>query len=167
MTRTSRFFVKPPPFIGPPIEPCSSHPHTLTPSQEGSHWVFFHFQQSRDELVWVTVVSKATIFLALCLHSAVDELLRQRSNKPIRKPSENVSKGQTQQENILMRAKIVYMILSICYSYLFVPSPSTFSPSPSPLTLTLHPLTSHPLLSPSPFTPSPSTPQLHTTANQM
>ena len=95
MTRTSRFFVRPPPFIGPPIEPPSSHPHTLTPSQEGSHWVSFHFQQSRDELVWVTVVSKATIFLALCLHSAVDELLRQRSNKPIRKPSENVSKVGT------------------------------------------------------------------------
>ena len=77
-----------------------THPHTLTPShsQEGSHWVSFHFQQSHDELVWVTVVGKAAIFLALCLHSAVDELLRQRSNKPIRKPSENVSKGRTQQE---------------------------------------------------------------------
>ena len=59
MTRTSRFFVRPPPFIGPPVEPPSSHPHTLTPSQEDSHWVSFHFQQSRDELVWVTVVGKA------------------------------------------------------------------------------------------------------------
>ena len=28
MTRTSRFFVRPPPFIGPPIEPPSSHSHT-------------------------------------------------------------------------------------------------------------------------------------------
>ena len=72
-----------------------SHPHTLTPSQEDSHWVSFHFQQSCDELVWVTVVGKATIFLALCLHSAIDELLWQCSNKPIRKPSENVSKGGT------------------------------------------------------------------------
>ena len=72
--------------------------HTLTPShsQEGSHWVSFHFQKSRDELVWVTVTGKAAIFLALCLHSAVDELLRQRSNKSIRKPSENVSKEGTQ-----------------------------------------------------------------------
>ena len=95
MTRTSRFFVRPPPFIGPPVEPPSSHPHTLTPSQEDSHWVSFHFQQSCDELVWVTVVGKATIFLTLCLHSAVDELLWQCSNKPIRKPSENVSKGGT------------------------------------------------------------------------
>ena len=38
-------------------------------------WVSFHFQQSHDELVLVTVVGKATI-LALCLHSAVDELPR-------------------------------------------------------------------------------------------
>ena len=75
--------------------PHTSHPHTLTPSQEGNHWVSFHFQQSRDELVWVTVVGKAAIFLALCLHSAVDELLWQHSNKLIRKPSENVSKGRT------------------------------------------------------------------------
>ena len=69
-----------------------------------------HFQQSRDELVWVTIVCKAAIFLALCLHSAVDELhvLRQHSNKPIRKPSENVSKGRTQRRKAsLMRAKIV------------------------------------------------------------
>ena len=75
-----------------------THPHTVTPShlQEGSHWVSFHFQKSRDELVWVTVTGKAAIFLALCLHSAVDELLRQHSNKSIRKPSENVSKGGTQ-----------------------------------------------------------------------
>ena len=75
-----------------------THPHTLTPShsQEGSHWVSFHFQKSRDELVWVTVTGKAAIFLTLCLHSADDELLRQHSNKPIRKPSENVSKGGTQ-----------------------------------------------------------------------
>ena len=79
------------------VEP-PSHTHTHTPShsQEGSHWVSFHFQKSRDELVWVTVTGKAAIFLALCLHSAVDELLWQHSNKPIRKPSENVSKGQTQ-----------------------------------------------------------------------
>ena len=77
------------------------HTHTPSHSQEGSHWVSFHFQQSRDELVWVTVVGKAAIFLALCLHSAVDELLWQHNNKPIRKPSENVSKGGTQcfQEN--------------------------------------------------------------------
>ena len=83
-------------------------PHTLTPSQEGSHWVSFHFQQSRDELVWVTkstIMSeveivyvlddcmcdiekctyifqggiKAAIFLTLCLHSSVDELLWQHS----------------------------------------------------------------------------------------
>ena len=74
-----------------------SHTHThthmhITHSQEstGKHWVSFHFQQSRDELVWVTVVGQASIFLALCLHSAVGELLRQRSNKAIRKPSENV-----------------------------------------------------------------------------
>ena len=78
-----------------PHQPPSSHPHTLTSSQEDRHWVSFHFQQSRDELVWVIVVGKATIFLTLCLHSAVDELLRQRSNKPIRKPSENVSKVGT------------------------------------------------------------------------
>ena len=92
MTRTLTFFIRPPPFIGPPVEPPSSHTHTLTGS---SHWVSFYFQQSRDELVWVTVVGKATIFLALCLHSAVDELLWQHSNKPIRKPSENVSKVGT------------------------------------------------------------------------
>ena len=81
-----------------PLTHTHTYTHTLTPShsQEGSHWVSFHFQKSRDELVWVTVTGKAAIFLALCLHSAVDELLRQRSNKPIRKPSENVSKGQTQ-----------------------------------------------------------------------
>ena len=69
-----------------------------------------HFQQSRDELVWVTIICKAAIFLALCLHSAIDELhvLRQHSNKPIRKPSENVSKGRTQRRKAsLMRAKIV------------------------------------------------------------
>ena len=73
-------------------------------------WVSFHSQQSGDELVWVTIVCKAAIFLALCLHSAVDELhvLRQHSNKPIRKPSENVSKGGTQRRKAsLMRAKIV------------------------------------------------------------
>ena len=40
------------------FEPPSSHPHTLTPSQEDRHWVSFHFQQSRDALVWVT---KSTI----------------------------------------------------------------------------------------------------------
>ena len=76
----------------------TQHTHTqhtrthTTHSQEstGKHWVSFHFQQSRDELVWVNVVGQASIFLALCLHSAVGELLRQRSNKPIRKPSENV-----------------------------------------------------------------------------
>ena len=108
MTRTSRFFVRPPPLIGPPVEPPSSHPHTLTPSQEDSHWVSFHFQQSHDELVWVTkstIMSeveivyvlqecmrdiekcmyvfqggiKAAIFLAPCLHSSVDELLWQHS----------------------------------------------------------------------------------------
>ena len=88
-------------FLLNPLPHLPTHPHThyhtLTPShsQEGSHWVSFHFQKSRDELVWVTVTGKAAIFLALCLHSAVDELLRQRSNKPIRKPSENVSKGGT------------------------------------------------------------------------
>jgi len=70
----------------------TTHTHTHSHSQEstGKHWVSFHFQQSRDELVWVNVVGQASIFLALCLHSAVGELLRQRSNKPIRKPSENV-----------------------------------------------------------------------------
>ena len=72
------------------------------------HWVSFHFQQSCDELVWVTIVGKVAIFLALCLHSAVDGLLWQHSNKPIRKPSENVSKGWTQRRIVsVMRAKIV------------------------------------------------------------
>ena len=117
------------------------NPHTLTPSREGSHWVSFHFQQSRDELVWVTVVGKATIFLALCLHSAVDELLRQRSNKLIRKPSENVSKGRTHcfLENSVSHESKDCMILSICYSYnLFTPpNPPPSHLSPSPLALIL------------------------------
>ena len=83
-------------------------PHTLTHLQEDRHWVSFHFQQSHDELVWVTKSTitseveivyvlhdcmceiekctfvfqggiKAAIFLALCLHPAVDDLLRQHS----------------------------------------------------------------------------------------
>ena len=58
-----------------------------------------------DELVWVTIGGKAAILLALCLHSAVDELLCQHSNKPTRKPSENVNKGH--REASLMRAKIM------------------------------------------------------------
>ena len=69
------------------------------------HWVSFHFQQSRDELVWVTIIGKATIFLALCLHSAVDELLWQHSNKPIRKPSENMSKEGTQRRKVSHESK--------------------------------------------------------------
>ena len=68
-------------------------------------WVSFHCEQSCDELVWVTVVGKAAIFLALCLHSAVDELLWQHSNKPIRKPSENVSKGWTQRRKAFHESK--------------------------------------------------------------
>ena len=63
---------EPPPSCTYPHTFTLSHPHThhtLTSSQEGSHWVSFHFQQSCDELVWVTVVGKAAIFLALCLHS--------------------------------------------------------------------------------------------------
>ena len=85
---------------------------------------------------------------ALCLHSAVDELLRQRSNKPIRQPSENVSKGRTPcfLENSVSHESKDCMILSICYSYnLFTP------PNPPP---------PHPLLLPSPSTPSPLIPQL-------
>ena len=116
------------PLLGHLLNPV---PHTLTHSHPHSHWISFHFQKSRDELVWVTVVGKATIFLALCLHSAVDELLRQRSNKPIRKPSENVSKGQTHcflENNIFHESKdCVYDPKHnyATYSYLFVLSPST------------------------------------------
>ena len=122
-------------------------PHTLThtPSQEGSHWVSFHFQQSRDELVWVTVVGKAAIFLALCLHSVLDELLRQHSNEPIRKPSENVSKGRT---HCFLENSVSHESKDCVYDpkhmLLFTPSPCTLSP----LILSSY---SH----------------LHTTANQM
>ena len=96
------------------------------------------------------IVGKATIFLTLCLHSAVDELLWQCSNKSIRKPSENVRKRGTQfsREASVMRVKIACMIGSLpsSYSYnLFTPSPLT----PSPSTSSPHP-------PPSPFTPSPS-----------
>ena len=85
-------------------------------------WVSFHFQQSCDELVWVTIVSKAAIFLALCLHSAVDELLRLRSNKPIRKPSEHVSKGRTQRRKASLMRDCV-----ICSLPILITSPSMLS----------------------------------------
>lgn len=50
----------------------------------------FHYQFGKDSFVWVTITGEKAVFLALCLHSAVNELLRVRSKRPIRTPKDQV-----------------------------------------------------------------------------
>lgn len=50
----------------------------------------FHYQNGKDSFVWVTITGEKAVFLALCLHSAVNELLRVRGKKPIRTPQDQV-----------------------------------------------------------------------------
>ena len=71
-----------------------SHPHrrAATGSPFTSSSLMMNWSGSRS------LVRLPSSSPSACMHSAVDELLRQHSNKSIRKPSENVSKGRTQQE---------------------------------------------------------------------
>ena len=50
----------------------------------------FHYQDRKDSFVWVTITGEKAVFLALCLHSAVNELLRVRGKKPLRTPKDQV-----------------------------------------------------------------------------
>lgn len=58
---------------------------------QGVPCVKFHYQEGKDSFVWVTITGEKAVFLALCLHSAVNELLRVRAKKPIRTPKDHVS----------------------------------------------------------------------------
>ena len=51
----------------------------------------FHYQDGKDSFVWVSITGEKAVFLALCLHSAVNELLRGRAKKPIRTPKDQVN----------------------------------------------------------------------------
>ena len=51
----------------------------------------FHYQEGKDSFVWVTITGEKAVFLALCLHCAVNELLRVRSKRPIRTPKDQVT----------------------------------------------------------------------------
>ncbi len=50
----------------------------------------FHYQDGKESFVWVTITGEKAVFLALCLHSAVNELLRVRGKKPLRTPQDQV-----------------------------------------------------------------------------
>lgn len=55
----------------------------------------FHYQDGKDSFVWVTITGEKAVFLALCLHSAVNELLRVRGKKPIRTPQDQVYREES------------------------------------------------------------------------
>ena len=50
------------------------HPH----QESGEKWLAFHYHHgdTEEDFVWVRLVGKATIFLTLCIQSAVNELIR-------------------------------------------------------------------------------------------
>jgi sorting nexin-17 len=63
----------------------------------GQKWLAFnyHHGDGKDDFIWVRLVGKATVFLTLCIQSAVNELLRLRSKQCVRLPSEDSKRRKT------------------------------------------------------------------------
>lgn len=63
----------------------------------GQKWLAFsyHHGDGKDDFIWVRLVGKATVFLTLCIQSAVNELLRLRSKQCVRLPSEGSKRRKT------------------------------------------------------------------------
>ena len=76
---------------GPPLpSPLPSPPLPSPPLQTGLPWLHMNYQVSKDEFVWVELSGELCVFLNLCLHSTVTELLRVRGNTALRTPATQV-----------------------------------------------------------------------------
>ncbi|XP_064387805.1 sorting nexin-17-like isoform X2 [Halichondria panicea] len=72
---------------------CNSYQLTRIRSWKVGHdystgvpWLHINYQLSKDDFLWVQLSGELCVYLNLCLHSTVSELLRVRASTPLRTP---------------------------------------------------------------------------------
>lgn len=97
----------------------------------------YYFEPSEEhpegKMRWIRLCSKHVIHVAMCLQSFVEELLRLRSRKPIKRPADRVGKFKPRRQNSESRDLSFIGSDSAASSAPSTPAPSSPAPASPPL----------------------------------